>query len=216
MMAKTTLVGWLREPLTSVLGTRGKVAALRVLWRAETALPYREVVRRSGMAYRSIDLALGELTQVGLVEEQSGGRERRVRLCPGHRLTPAIATLMQVEADFFAALRVELRTVVEANRGDGLLGAAILGAAARQEEVLGKALQVVVVVAEASAVSRWHAAFGLVSGSVKARFGAEVSVQVYDLATAREMLRDAPEATVRDVHESELLAGAPLAGLLTG
>src|ERR1019366_3001610 len=99
-MAKERIVGWLHEPLTSVLGTRGKVAALRILWRAQTPIPYREVVRRSGMAYGSIDLALGELTLAGVVEEVPGGRERRVRLWSGHRLAPAIATLMQVEADY--------------------------------------------------------------------------------------------------------------------
>ena len=82
-MAKEILRRCLHEPLTALLGTRGKVAVLRILWRAETAIPYREVVRRSGMAYRSIDLALGELTQAGLVEELPGGRERRVRLGSG-------------------------------------------------------------------------------------------------------------------------------------
>jgi DNA-binding transcriptional ArsR family regulator len=213
-MAKERLTGWLHEPLTAVLGTRGKVAVLRILWRAETAIPYREVVRRSGMAYRSIDLALGELTQAGLVEELSGGRERRVRLCSGHRLAPAIATLMQVEADFFAALRVELRTVAEASRRDGLLGAAIVGAAARREEVLGSPLEVVVVLAETSGVPRCRAAFDVATGTIASRFGAGLTVMLYDLAGARAMWRGATPAAARNVRESEWLAGSSLSVLL--
>ena len=215
-MAKKKLVGWIHEPLTAVLGTRGKVAALRVLWRAETAIPYREVVRRSGMAYRSIDLALGELTQVGLVAELTGGRERRVQLCAGHRLAPAIATLMLVESDYFAALRVELRTVAEACRRDGLLGAAIVGAAARREEVLGGALEVVIFVADAAGVPRCRGAFDAAGEAIALRFGVELKVMCYDLATARAMWRSRTPAAVRNVRESELLAGSSLASLLAG
>lgn len=213
-MAKERLVGWIHEPVTAVLGTRGKVAALRILWRAETAIPYREVVRRSGMAYRSIDLALGELTQAGLVEELVGGRERRVRLCAGHRLAPAIATLMQVESDFFAALRVELRAVAETSRRDGLLGAAIVGAAARREEVLGSPLEVVVFVTDANAAPRCRAAFDAAAGTIASRFGAELKVMLYDLAAARAMWRTRTPAAERSVRESELLAGSSLAALL--
>ena len=199
-----------------MLGTRGKVAALRILWRAEAAIPYREVVRRSGMAYRSIDLALGELTQSGLVEELAGGRERRVRLCSGHRLAPAIATLLQVEADFFAALRVELRTIAETSRSHGLLGAAIVGAVARREEVLGHPLEVVVIVVDAKAVSWCQAAFDVTAGTIASRFGVALQLMLYDLAAARAMWRTRTPAAARSVHESELLAGRSLAGLLDG
>ena len=202
--------------MTAVLGTRGKVAALRILWRAETAIPYREVVRRTGMAYRSIDLALGELTQTGLVEELAGGRERLVRLRSGHRLAPAIATLMQVESDFFAALRVELRIVAETCRRDGMLGAAIVGPAARGEELLGRPLDVVAVVAETGLVSRCRAAFDATGDTVRSRFGAELNVVCYDLAAARATWHTQTAAAVRDVRESELLAGSSLAALLDG
>ena len=213
-MAKEKLTGWLHEPLTAVLGTRGKVAVLRILWRAEAAIPYREVVRRSGMAYRSIDLALGELTLAGVVEELVGGRERRVRLSTGHRLVAAVATVMQVEADFFPSLRVELRTVAEGCRGYGLLAAAIVGAAAQRQELLGGALEIVVLVADVAGVARCRAAFDAAGEGVAARFGAVLRVMVYDLAGARTMWRTRTAAAERNVRESELLAGSPLVALL--
>jgi DNA-binding transcriptional ArsR family regulator len=213
-MAKEKLRGCLHEPLTAAFGTRGKVAALRILWRAETAIPYREVVRRSGMAYRSIDLALGELTQAGFVEELAGGRERRVRLYPGHRLAPAIATLLQLEADFFSALRVELRAVAEASRRNGLLGAAIVGAVARREEVLGGAIEIVVFVSDAAGVVHARGAFDAASEGIASRFGVGVRVMVYDVASARAMWRTRTPAAERSMRESELFAGSPLVALL--
>jgi DNA-binding transcriptional ArsR family regulator len=215
-MAKETLVGWLHDPLTAVLGTRGKVAALRVLWRADAAIPYREVVRRSGMAYRSIDLALGELAEVGIVEQLPEGRERRVRLCAGHRLAPAIATLMQVEADFFAGLRVELRTVAEASRRDGLLGAAIVGAAARGEERLGRPLEIVVFATDAAAMAKCRAAFAGATAAIASRYGVVLRLTLYDLVSARAMWRTRTAAAERSVRESELLTGSALGELLAG
>lgn len=215
-MAKEKLTGWLHEPITAILGTRAKVAVLRILHRADTAIPYREVVRRSGMAYRSIDLAIGELTETGLLAELSGGRERRVHLNASHRLAPALGALLQVESDFFAALRVELRTIAESSRRAGLLGAAIIGASARREELLGEPIEIAVFVAEAADVARCRAAFETASEAITARFGASLKPIVYDLAAARGMWRTRTPAAERIVRESELLAGTALESLLDG
>lgn len=214
-MAKEPIVGWIHEPLVAVLGTRGKVAVLRILWRASTPLAYREVVRRSGMAYRSIDLALGELATTGVVEELEGGRERRVRLRTGHRLAAAISNLLQVDADFFAALRVELRAVATASQPDGLLAAAIVGAAARREERLGSDLDVVLIARDPDAASRCRDRFTLAADGITSRFGAKLKLITYDVAMARAMWRKRTAAAVRDVQESELLAGRTLEELLS-
>jgi DNA-binding transcriptional ArsR family regulator len=214
-MAKEPIVGWIHEPLAAILGTRGKVAVLRILWRASSPLAYREVVRRSGMAYRSIDLALGELAATGIVEEVPGGHERRVRLRTGHRLAAAISNLLQVDADFFASLRVELRAVATASLGDGLLAAAIVGAAARREERLGSGLDVVLIARDSGAGSRCRERFVTAADGINLRFGAQLKLIVYDLATARVMWRTRTTAATRDVREAELLAGTPLVELLS-
>ena len=214
-MAKEPIVGWIHEPLAAVLGTRGKIAVLRILWRSSTPLPYREVVRRSGMAYRSIDLAIGELAAAGLVEELEVGRERRVRLRTGHRLAPAIGTLLQVDADFFAALRVELRAVAAAGQREGLLAAAIVGATARREERLGGNVDVVLIGTDRDAAARCRERFAAAADGLASRFGARLKVIAYDLATARAMWRTRTAAAMRDVRDSELLAGTPLEELLS-
>jgi DNA-binding transcriptional ArsR family regulator len=214
-MAKEPIVGWIHEPLAAILGTRGKVAVLRILWRASNPLAYREVVRRSGMAYRSIDLALGELTEAGIVEELAGGHERRVRFRTGHRLAAAISSLLQVDGDFFASLRVELRTIGTASLGDGLLAAAVVGAAARREERLGGGLDLLLIAIDSRAAARCRERFAAAADGIATRFGVRLTLLVYDVATARAMWRTRTAAAIRDVNEAQLLAGTSLVELLS-
>lgn len=214
-MAKEPLVGWIHEPLAAVLGTRGKVAVLRILWRASTPLAYREVVRRAGMAYRSIDLALGELTDAGIVEELEGGHERRVRFRTGHRLAAALSSLLQVDADFFASLRVELRALATASLPDGLLAAAVVGPAARREERLDRGLDLLLIANDSRAAARCRERFAAAANEIRSRFGVRLQLLVYDAATARAMWRTRTAAAIRDVREAQLLAGTPLMELLS-
>jgi DNA-binding transcriptional ArsR family regulator len=205
----------MHEPLAAILGTRGKIAVLRILWRASNPLAYREVVRRSGMAYRSIDLALGELTESGIVEELAGGHERRVRLRTGHRLAAAISSLLQVDGDFFASLRVELRTICSASRGDGLLAAALVGPAARREERLGAGLDLLLIASDSRAATRCRERFDAAADAIVSRFGVRLKLLVYDVATAQAMWRTRTAAAIRDVSEAQQLGGTPLLELLS-
>ena len=213
-MSKIPVIGWIHEPLSAALGTRAKVAVLRILWRASTPIAYREVVRRSGMAYGSIDLALGELTATGLVLEMAGGRERRVRLGTGHRLGAAISNLFQVESDFFVALRIELRTLAQACGVDGLIAAAMIGAVARREELLGEEIEIILLVREASGVARCAERVDLAAESISTKFGVRLKLTAYDIATARTVWRQRTAATERDLRDAELLVGEPLAAML--
>lgn len=215
-MAKERIAGWLHEPLAAVLGTRAKVAVLRILWRAASAIPYREVVRRSGMAYGSIALALGDLTATGLVEELAGGRERRVQLRAGHRLAPAIGTLLHVDADYFAGLRVELRSIAHHAMADGLLSAAIVGAAARRDEHLDDPVELALVVRDAAAVAPIRRRFDDAATTLRARFGVQLLLLTYPVGTARTMWRSRTPAALAAVRNAESLVGPPLESVISG
>jgi hypothetical protein len=167
------------------------------------------------MAYGSIDLALGDLTALGLAEEMEGGRERRVRFRAGHRLANAVGNLLQVEADFFTSLRVELRAIAGQCQRDGLLAAAIVGAVARREELLGGEIEIVVIAADSAAITRSVERFDAAAEMLGVRFGARVKLITYDLVTARTMWRTRTAAAERGVKEAELLAGAPLLELVS-
>ena len=215
-MPKTQPSACLHEPLSVILGTRSKVAVLRVLGRAVTPLPYREVARRTGMAYRSIDLALGDLIAVGVVEELAGGRERRVRTCTGHRLAPVIAGLLRAEADFFPSLRAELKAMALGSEQDGLLALAIVGATALREERRGQAVEVILVASDLASVARILERFESSADALLARFGVTLDCRGHDLAGIRKLWQGHTVQTDEMVRAAEPLAGVPLLALVEG
>ncbi len=209
-MAKTKLEATLHQPLTALFGTRAKIAVLRILWQANHPLPYREVVRRAGMAYGSIDLALNELTAVGLVEEIAGGRERRVRLRTTHRLAASVSAALQAEADFFPALRVALIAILQPLLDDGLVAAAMVGAVARREEPAGAPVDVVLIARDATAPVRWAPRLAGANENLMGRFGVALHVIPYDEATARAMWRKRAPGAIETVRTADRLVGASL------
>lgn len=200
----------LHEPIAAVLGTQAKVSALRILARTPLPLSHREVVRRSGMAYRSIALALADLLRTGVVEEQSGGRERRVQLRAGHRLAPTITALFRAESDFFPALRSELRAIAGNWQGSGLQSASIVGAVATRDEGLGELLEIVLVSADASAANRWNSRFTDAAPAIRARFGVTLRVMSYDLDTVQKLWLTRTAKAESTVMSAETLLGVPM------
>jgi hypothetical protein len=167
------------------------------------------------MAYRSIDLALGELIAMGMVEEEvSSGRERRVRLSSGHRLTVPLKSLLQMESDHFAALRIELRSLATALLADGLLAASLVGGVARRTERLGADVEVVLIARDAAAERRTRQRFTAALDGIHTRYGVTFHLIAYDLATARTMWRTRTAAAMREVRDAEHLAGSSLSDVL--
>ena len=214
-MAKEEIKNSLHEPIAAIAGTRAKIAVLRLLLRANSPIPYREVARRASMAYRSIDLALRDLVAAGVVERTSWGRERLVRLRAGHRLAPAIANLFNAESDFFPALRAQLRAIGGQDGGDGLIAVAIVGAVATHDETLADTLDLVIVASTASAAARWRGRFAGAAGDTGARFGATLNPIAYDVQTARAMWRTRTPAAERLVREAESLIGPTLESVVS-
>lgn len=213
-MAKQPIVASVHSPLTAVLGSRAKVASLRVLDQAGQAIALRELVRRAGMAYRTIELAVAELLQVGVVEELEGGRERRIRIRSSHRLAPALSHLLRAEADFFPALRVELRTLAEQCRPDGLLTLAIVGAVATRTERIGDRLELLLVTRTVAGAEKASRRFDAAADDFTRRFGVTTLTMTYDLERARAMWRQRTAAASRAVAQAELLFGAAVREVL--
>lgn len=212
-MAKERLMAVLHQPVTAILGTRAKVAVVRILATAagKRALAYREVVRRSGMGYASIDLALGELSQAGIVEELDDvGRERRVRLCASHRLVPALTALIHAEGDFYSALRSELRTVLAPLEREGLIAAALVGKVAARVEGSGDPCELLLIATNPDAVTRVTNAANRAAPDFGQRFGVVLKVIGYDREGARAIWARRTPATQQAVQAAESLIGPPI------
>lgn len=213
-MAKSAISGVFSAPLDGILGTRAKLGVLRVLTGAPAPLGIREVSRRSGMAYRSIELAIKELVSLGMLERIDGSRERLLRISATHRLSGAISALLGAEADYLPALRSELRVAAEAGLRGGLLAAALIGKGNRGEEGIGDPLELLLLSADAPGAVRWQRAFEAAGTEILRRFGVRLSVVSYELAQARKLWRTRTVAAEKTLRESYLLAGESMVALL--
>lgn len=213
-MPKSPIVGWIHEPVAAILGTRGKVAVLRVLSQAQTPLPQREVARRTGMALRTVELALDDLLITGIVERMVGGRERLVRIRSGHRLTPALQALLRAGADQWPALRGELRALATSGNDPKLLAVVVVGPVARREERLGEPIDLLIVAEDVATAERWVTRYHETEDGLASRFGVFIRADGYDLDSAKSMWATHTSPPGRSLNEAELIHGRSLAELL--
>jgi DNA-binding transcriptional ArsR family regulator len=214
-MPKQRIAGASHLPLDAVFTSRAKVSILRELWLSSSHLSRRELARRAGMAYRSIEQGAEDLLGIGVIEEVGEGRSRLLRLASGHRLGPPIAALFRSEADFFPALRIALKTVA-AGHGDELLAAAIVGPVATGTEAPGDPIEVVIVTSTTVAAGRWQSRYSAAAEDIERRFGLALRIIGYDLAGARALWSRRTGTTERQVREAEVIAGNRLLEVVTG
>lgn len=213
-MPKSPVTSPLHDPISAILGTRGKVAVLRVLSQASSLLSQREVARRTGMALRTVELALDDLLATGIVERVEGGRERLVRVRTGHRLAPAVLGVLRAGDDHWPALRGELRAAAASSRDAGLLAVAVIGRAARREERLGDPVDLLILAETVPMAERWVDRFAGLGQGLESRFGVSLRPIGYDLAGAKAMWAVRTSAAERSVLESELIHGLPIIDLV--
>lgn len=212
-MPKSVPTGVLQEPLDALLGTRAKVAVLRELARSATPLSVAALARRTGMAYRSIDLAARDLLAMGLLLRILGGRERLVQLQSAHRLAPVILALLRSEADFFPAFCNELRAVGARGEAEGLVAVALVGKAATGELGIGSAAELVIIASDPASAARWEARYQQTADGLKTRYGVSCQLLTYDLEAARRLWRNRTTRAESTVATAQALIGRPLGEL---
>lgn len=135
----------LRQPLSWALGTRAKVAVLRVLTAGGDPVTQRELARRVGLQHRSVQLALADLVALGLVRRLEGGRDFLVSFEPAHRLAASLQAAFDAEAELFLGLRRRLVAIAAGVSGGSNLTLALVGSVARGEERLASDLDLLAV-----------------------------------------------------------------------
>ena len=213
-MPKSPVTAALHDPISAILGTRGKVAVMRVLASAANPLQQREVARRTGMALRTVELALDDLLASGIVERVVGGRERLVRVRSAHRLTPSILAVLRAGADHWPALRSELRAAATTPDDPALLSVAVVGRVATRSERLGDPLDLLILATDEIAARRWVERFAALSTGIENRFGVTIRPMGYSHQEARDMWTVRTSSADRTVRQAELIHGTEALTLL--
>lgn len=207
--------GLLREPLSYALGTRAKVALLRVLATVPTPLGQRDLARRARVPHRTAQVALEELVAMRLVHRLQGGREFMVSLNRSHRLGPPIAALLTAEALLFQALLARLaEAVAPGGRAPGVVSLAVFGSVARGTERLGSDLDVLLVAKDLPAREKYLDRLSAAIEPLTAEFGCNLRPIGYTVSETRAAFRRT--GLLREVaRDMVTVHGTPMRELLT-
>jgi len=207
--------GPLRAPLTAALGSPARVAVLRVLARTGAPLTQRAVARLGGMQVRSAQLALADLTALGLVARIEGGRDVLVQLNRSHHLAEPLAKAFQAEGNLFLRVRERLTRLVHRQPGrKHILSVAVFGSAARGDDALGSDLDVLLVVASERDRDRALDALLAAAEPFRVEFGVRLAPVCWTLAEARRGARAGREPWPGILRDAVTVAGPALRDLL--
>ena len=178
----------------------------------------REVARRARFQHRTVQLALDDLVDCGVVTRIEGGRDFLVSLNREHRLASTLEELFRREAEHFLELRRELSRAVAGPKmmKKDILSLALFGSVARSEDALKSDLDVLCITpnerARGSTLERTEAS----SEDLCKRFGARLRPIAYTLTEARRLWRAHRAPLPEAVRDAVVLAGPPLRQLLSG
>ncbi|MDX2208069.1 MAG: nucleotidyltransferase domain-containing protein [Gemmatimonadales bacterium] len=199
------------QPLDDILGSRAKVRVCRILLTTSEALSAREIGRRTGTAKRSVDLALVDLLQLGLVVRQGSSsvspyRINRRHVLVEHALAPLFLGEDETMQEMFAALRkMVIAEAVLAK--SGLAWAGVFGSMARGDHTIESDLDLAVIVDDRTATSRVHDALSDQAPSFTSRFGRRLSPLVMSSSQFGRMLKDRDSLALTMVRDGRRLAG---------
>lgn len=136
----------LSQPLDDILGTRAKVRTCRLLMSTLEPLSAREIGRLTGTAKRSVDLALRDLVQLGVVARLgSGAFAPYVADRENALVKDVLVPLFDRERRASQRLREALRKILE-KAAMPFLWAGIFGSMARGDDGPASDLDLVVIV----------------------------------------------------------------------
>ncbi|MEX2154553.1 MAG: nucleotidyltransferase domain-containing protein [Gemmatimonadaceae bacterium] len=214
---KAPIASAAREPLAYALGTRAKVACLRVLATTSASLTQRDVARRAGTQHRSSQLALDELVALGVVHRTQGGRDFLVRLNDSYYLSDTLRQIFRAEAQGFLTLRTGLAAVVsQIQRSARPLSVVLFGSVARGDDKPGSDLDILVISADAAGIETTLARLDTARDQLESRFGYALRPIAYTVSDARRRWRRHEPPLPEIVRDHIAIVGAPLRELLGG
>ena len=157
--------------LEHILGSKSKVAALRVLLSSKLGFSGSSVAKRSGMGLLAIQNALADLEHLGIVGVERGAVEHRYRLNFHHYLVAhGLQALFEGERKLSKALVDELRALLE----DRVESAGLFGSFARGETKADSDIDLLVIVGTHKEKEQVSRTLSDAAGALSAKYGLPV------------------------------------------
>lgn len=191
------------HPLERLLGSRTKIAVLRVLARVAVPLSIRQVARQADVSHVAAAAALDELVDLGLVAAVQAGRSRvhwleRRNVLTRHLVEP----LFVVEGELDDLILARLREAV------GVPYSAVLyGSRARGDNDPDSDFDVLVVQPDQASLDTLMLDLQRTGPGLEVELGAPVSVLGYTLAQARELSERGGNFMAGVLEDGVVLAG---------
>lgn len=189
--------------LEHLLGSRTKIAVLRVLARVSVPLSIRQVARQADVSHVAAAAALDELVDLGLVGAVQAGRSRvhwleRRNLLTGQLIEPLFAAEDALDELILARLREAL---------GGAYSAVLYGSRARGDNDPDSDYDVLVVQPDQSSLDTLMLALQPTETALEVELGAPVSVLGYTLSQARELSERGDNFMAGVLEDGIVLAG---------
>ncbi|MGF1668851.1 MAG: hypothetical protein ACFCU6_00270 [Balneolaceae bacterium] len=131
----------LKYPLTAILGSKGHVIVLRVLFRSNHPVSHSELLERTDLSRQGVYDITKRLVETGVVTYTGSGRQQLVTVREDYPLYRELVSLFNMETqryeELVETLRSELRTLEKQPES-----ARIFGKAARGEDEYGDPVQI--------------------------------------------------------------------------
>lgn len=175
--------------IESILGSRSRVAVLRVLLGVTVPLNASQIAAHAGLTRPAVATVLDDLAAMGIVRSSSAGRANvhlieRQNIYVERLIEPLFAAEQQLPQD----LETDLRTTFE----DAAESIVLFGSYARGEQYVGSDVDVVLVARDAAAKQSLDERVHRYAPQFRTRYGAVLSEITYEVQEANALWRTAP------------------------
>jgi predicted nucleotidyltransferase len=175
--------------IEDILGTRGKLAVLRVLHGVQVPLNAAQIAVRTGMSWPAVSAILHEFQEMGIVNSSSAGRANihslsRANIYVTELLDPLFAAEDRIPSEMLADLRAKFASHA--------IALAIFGSYARDDQERGSDVDLAIVTADSADKDAVEELVDATQAEFLSRYGAPLSAIVYDRAQASSLARVAP------------------------
>jgi predicted nucleotidyltransferase len=174
----------------AILGSRSRIAVLRVLLGVMVPLNASQIAARTGLTRPAVATALDDLAAAGIVQSTSVGRANVHMLVRENDyvqriIEPAFSGEASVPDDLIDYLRTKFESLAKS--------VVLFGSYARGDQDASSDVDVVLVAADGDAKTRLEGEVYDLTSDFHLRFGAHLSPLIYDLEGAIGLERRAPD-----------------------